>query len=350
VNLAFGARMPERDFAVDFALGDGETVAILGPNGAGKSTILGLIAGLLRPGSGRAVLGERTLFDIVPQGRAIWLPPHSRGVSMLAQDPLLFPHLSVLENVAFGPRSAGAGHRDALESARGWLHEVDALDLAHRKPAELSGGQAQRIAVARALASDPDLLLLDEPMAALDISVAPTLRRMLKRVLADRTAIIVTHDLLDALVLADRVIVVEGGRIVEDAPTRQALDRPRSAFAADIAVLNYIAGTRSADGLTTAEGLEVRSPAAEDIPVGAPAAVAIRPTDVSISVEAPLSAAHNRLRGRVKDLEPRGDLVRVRSGAISADVLPARIADLDLAIDDEVWFSFDPAAGRLYPT
>ncbi|WP_146068761.1 ATP-binding cassette domain-containing protein, partial [Arthrobacter sp. 9E06] len=171
------------------------------------------------------------------------------GTALLAQEPLLFPHLTAADNVAFGPRSAGTPRRQAMEQAVRWLDDVEAGDLARRRPAELSGGQAQRVAVARALAADPGLLLLDEPMAALDIHSAPLLRRLLKRVLADRPAIIITHDVLDALMLADRVVILENGRIAEEGPTREVLQKPRSAFAAGLAGLNFVVGTSTADGI-----------------------------------------------------------------------------------------------------
>jgi molybdate transport system ATP-binding protein len=140
--------------------------------------------------------------------------PHARRIALLAQDPLLFPHLDVADNVAFGPRSQGRSRAQAARAAAGWLEQVDATELADRRPAQLSGGQAQRVAIARALAAEPDLLLLDEPMAALDVAVAPALRQMLKRVLAGQSAVVVTHDVLDALLLADRVYVLDGGRVV----------------------------------------------------------------------------------------------------------------------------------------
>ena len=170
------------------------------------------------------------LFDVGRPGKShVWVPPHDRGVALLAQEPLLFPHLSALDNVAFGPRSIGEARSKAHALAEHWLGEVDAAQYADRKPAQLSGGQAQRIAVARALAADPRLLLLDEPMAALDVAVAPAVRQMLRQVLADRSAVIVTHDVLDALLLADRVLVMEDGHVVEEGPTAELLARPRSA-------------------------------------------------------------------------------------------------------------------------
>ncbi len=239
-------------------------MAVLGPNGAGKSTLLNVIAGLLRPDSGRAEIDGKVLFDL-DGGASTWTAPHHRGTALLAQEPLLFPHLSALENVAFGPRSAGIPRKTARESARKWLAAVDAGELEARRPAELSGGQAQRVAVARALAANPEVLLLDEPMAALDIHAAPLLRRLLKKVLAGRRAIIITHDVLDALMLADRVIVLEAGRITEEGPTREVLQRPRSRFAAGLAGLNLIPGTLTGTGIRTAEGLEVAGHQDEEV-------------------------------------------------------------------------------------
>ncbi|MEF2978037.1 sulfate/molybdate ABC transporter ATP-binding protein [Subtercola sp. YIM 133946] len=347
MTLRFEAVVAKRDFDVAFSVADGETVAVLGPNGAGKSTLLTLISGLLAPDSGSAELHGKTLFRIGPGARRVWRPPHDRGVSLLAQEALLFPHLSVLNNVAFGPTSAGGKKKDAYASARSWLAEVDATEFEQRKPAQLSGGQAQRIAVARALAAEPRLLLLDEPMAALDIAVAPALRRTLRRVLENRTAIIVTHDILDAFTLADRVIVIDKGRIVEDGATRLVLERPRDAFTAGIAGLNLLTGVRTRTGIRTADGVELAMTAPEPIAVGDGCSAALRPADVRVSTEAPAAGA-NALRVRVTDLEPRGDLVRVRSAALSADTTPAEVADLDLAPGSEVWFTFRAADAVVY--
>jgi len=344
VTLQFDARVGERGFDLSFRVAPGETVAVLGPNGAGKSTLLNLVAGLLRPDAGRATLGGEVLFDTAAGAFAA---PHIRGISMLAQDALLFPHLSVLENVAFGPRSAGVRAAAARSAARDWLAEVDALELADRRPAELSGGQAQRIAVARALASEPRLLLLDEPMAALDVSVAPAIRRMLRRVLADRAAIVVTHDILDAFTLADRVIVLDGGAIVDGGVTAQVLERPRIRFTAGLAGLNLLTGVRTAGGLVGDDGVELRGAAAEPVAVGARAAASVRPSAVEVSLLEP-DGTRNRMRGTVRDLEPRGDLVRVRTEVLSADVTPARAAELDLAAGTPVWLAFAETALSVY--
>jgi molybdate transport system ATP-binding protein len=346
--LTVEARVAARDFEVSLSVAQGETVAILGPNGAGKSTLLDVIAGLVRPDSGRAELDGRVLFDLAGR-RPSWTPPHGRGVSLLAQQPLLFPHMSVVTNVAFGPRSAGAGREESHEIARHWLAEVDGLDLADRRPGELSGGQGQRIAVARALASRPRLLLLDEPLAALDVAVAPQLRRMLRRVLDDRTAIVVTHDVLDAFTLADRVVIMHDGAIIEQGPTREVLERPRNPFTADLAALNLITGTRSMTGLLTPDGIPVTTDSGSGIAPGTAVAAAVRPAAVSVFTGVTGLTPPNLFRLTVQDLEPRGDLIRVRAGRLSADVPPGVVADLDLSPGTEVCLSFDPAAVLLYP-
>ena len=345
--MTFSIRMlvAERDVDVRFDVADGETVAILGPNGAGKSTIVSAIAGLLRPDSGRSILDNTVLFDLPGS----WRAPHRRGVALLAQEALLFPHLTALENVAFGPRSAGMRPKPARAVAARWLDEVDATELAGRKPAELSGGQAQRIAVARALAADPGLLLLDEPMAALDVSVAPALRRMLRRVLADRSAVIITHDVLDAYTLADRVIIVEGGRIVDEGTPAQVFDRPRCAFAAELTGVNLLAAVRRGPRIVlagTAASLAVGELSGEAD--GAAISLAVRPADVRVSVAEPTDITLVALQATMTDLEPRGDSVRIRSALLAADVTPKQAAALDAATGSPLWFSFPREAATLY--
>lgn len=341
MSLVVSAGVDERGVEVELEVADGETLAILGPNGAGKSTVLGLAAGLVRPDRGRVELDGREL-----AGPRTWVPPHDRRVALLAQEPLLFPHLGVLENVAFGPRSSGAGRRTAEETARHWLGEVDAADLADRRPGQLSGGQGQRVAVARALAADPRVLLLDEPLAALDVAVLPALRQTLRRVLADRTAVVVTHDVLDALLLADRVVVLEGGRIVEDGPTSAVLERPRSAFAARIAGLNLVSGPW-ADG--TVGGIRGITVGPEPAP-GDRAVAVFRPSAVSVFREPPGGSPRNALDVTVTDLEPRGDQVRVRAEHLAADLTVQAAAELDLVPGSQVVFAVKASEVAVYRT
>lgn len=198
------ARVDSRDVEAEFSVANGETVALTGPNGAGKSTLLGMIAGTVPVSSGSISVGG---VDVTG------LPPHRRRVTLLAQDPLLFPHLTALDNVAFGPQARGSARSEARATALGWLEAVGLADLAQRKPRELSGGQAQRVAVARALAIRPDVVLLDEPLRALDVDVAPAVRELLRSVLADVTTILVSHDPEDVRVLADRTLQVFAGRV-----------------------------------------------------------------------------------------------------------------------------------------
>ncbi|MDQ0767482.1 molybdate transport system ATP-binding protein [Pseudarthrobacter defluvii] len=356
MTLSFQAAVAGRDFDVTLEVQPGETVAVMGPNGAGKSTLLASIAGLLRPDTGRAELNGRTLFDL-DGGQRTWLPPHNRGTALLAQEPLLFPHLSVLENVAFGPRSGGASKREAREQALRLLVDVEAEHLAGRRPAELSGGQAQRVAVARALAADPALLLLDEPLAALDIHSAPLLRRVFKHVLAGRQAIIVTHDVLDALMLADRVVILERGRVAEEGSTRTVLERPRSSFAAGLAGLNFLPGTLDGAGVRTSGGLRIAGHDEErdgepgQLPKqGGPGAAVFPPSAVSVFLADAHGSPRNSFAVTISDLEPHGDQVRVRAGGLAADITPAASADLGLVPGMRVHFVVKAAAVSVYGT
>ena len=347
MSLSFSGHLAARGFDVSLHVATGETVAILGPNGAGKSTALAIIAGLLRPDGGHAEWDGSPLFSLDGASARSWLPPHRRGVSLLAQDAMLFPHLSALDNVAFGPKSAGATTDAARATARTWLAEVEALDLAALRPGRLSGGQAQRVAIARALAANPHLLLLDEPLAALDVAVAPTIRRMLRRVLDGRTAIVVTHEVLDALTLADRVVVMNRGAVVETGDTREVLERPRHPFTAELAGLNLVVGTRTGRGMAASWG-ELFAAAAPEVALGTAVAAAVRPAAIDVFLEHQ-PARDNSVTVTVRDLEPRGDSIRVRSDSLYADVSPGRAAALDLAQGDEVFFAFDGADVALYP-
>ncbi|MHA7276867.1 sulfate/molybdate ABC transporter ATP-binding protein [Arthrobacter sp. HLT1-21] len=344
MRLVADVRVAARGLNLQLTVESGETVAILGPNGAGKSTLLAVLAGLLRPDGGSAALGDTVLFDDTS-----WRPPYDRGVSLLAQEPLLFPHLSVLDNVAFGPRSQGTGRAASRTEAMRWLREVEAVEFADRRPSELSGGQAQRVAVARALATDPRLLLLDEPMAALDIAVTPAMRRTLRRVLTGRSAIIVTHNVLDALMLADRTIIVEAGAVVEMGPTREVLERPRSAFGAGLAGLNLVTGVSIEGGLETTAGLRLSALAEVPLGLAQEAAAVFSPRAVSVFVVQPSGSPRNVLPVTITDLEQRGELISVRAGQLSADITAAAAADLDLIPGLRVFFVVKSTEVTLYP-
>jgi molybdate transport system ATP-binding protein len=352
VTLTFTAAVPERDVVVSLEVAPGETVALLGPNGAGKSTVLEVMSGLLRPERGEVVLDGRPLTVVDPaRSRSTWVPPHERQVALLAQDPLLFPHLSALDNVAFGPRSRGVGRAASRELARHWLGEVGVDDLADRNPSQLSGGQAQRVAVARALAADPRLLLLDEPMAALDVAVTPALRQTLRRVLADRSAVIATHDVLDALLLADRVVVIDHGGVVEDGPSAVVLSQPRSAFAAQIAGLNLVAGAWRDNAVVSGAGLRIEGSVTDPAPTeGADVVAVFPPTAVSVFLDPPHGSPRNVFEVTVTDLEPRGAQIRVRSTDLSADITPRAAAELDLVPGSRALFAVKATEVAVYRT
>ncbi|NKE09832.1 MULTISPECIES: ATP-binding cassette domain-containing protein [Kocuria] len=208
MTLIFDLHVASRGVQAACSLGAGRTLGLTGPNGCGKSTVLDVLAGLLIPSCGHASLQGRTLFNLDDDARGTWVAPHRRAVTLMAQRPLLFPHLSVLENVAFAQRSRGLTRRAAREAAMGWLREVGAERFASRQPDALSGGQAQRVALARALAAEPELLLLDEPLAPVDAAGKEDLRELLSRVLEGRTAVVVSHDPADVEHLADEVLTL----------------------------------------------------------------------------------------------------------------------------------------------
>ncbi|WP_423716749.1 sulfate/molybdate ABC transporter ATP-binding protein [Actinomycetospora cinnamomea] len=344
------------DVAVDVA--PGEVVAVLGPNGSGKSTLLGTLAGLHAPEDARVTLGGRTLTDTAA---GIAVPAHRRRIGLLSQQALLFPHLCARDNVAFGPRCAGRGRRTAAAIAQDRLAEVGVAELADRRPAALSGGQAQRVAIARALAVEPDLLLLDEPFGALDVDAAPAVRSVLRRVVRDtgQTTLLVTHDVLDAVVLADRLVVLADGAVVEQGPTAEVLARPRSAFAARIAGLDLVPGAAAPEGLATPDGGTVHGVASEDVAPGEPAVAVFAPSAVAVHRERPGGSPRNVLPVRLAGLEPRGEVVRLRAGpspggppwaeGLAADVTPAAVAELGVGPGDDLWFAVKATEVSVHP-
>lgn len=319
--------VPERGVDVEIEVPSGATVGLLGPNGAGKSTVLAALAGTLRPEEGRVVVGDDVVLDAA-SGR--WVAPHDRHVGLLAQEPLLFPHLDVLDNVAFGPRSSGASRAAARERALAQLRDLGCDDLAHRSPGTLSGGQAARVALARALAADPRLLLLDEPLAALDAAAVPDLRATLRRCLEGRDAVLVTHDVVDALLVTDLLVVIEDGRVVESGPTREVLDTPRSTFAAELAGLTLLRGRVTADGLVTDDGLQVHAATPAGSVEGSPAVAVVDPATVALHLVPVTGSPRNVWAAHVLSVEPHGRRAVVRTTVASADVTLDAVADLGL--------------------
>ena len=360
-DVSIAVSLARNGFVVraDLQIPAGESVAVLGPNGAGKSTLLGLVAGLLRPDTGTIRLGARVLSS-AGEGRGMLIPPEHRRVGLMGQDPLLFPHLSALENVAFGPRSQGRSRADARASARGWLDRMGLSAFASRRPAELSGGQRQRVALARALAAEPELLLLDEPLGALDAQTAPEIRQVLRTHLRDSrtTSMLVTHDVLDAAVLADRVIVLERGRIVDDGPTTVVLTTPRSSFGATLAGVNLVIGTVTEAGpagdtvrLTSASGLVLTGVAADPMQPGTVAAAVFRPSTVSVFAAPPGGSPRNRWPATIASLEPGTAAVRLRTAGdpeVAVDVTPLAVAEMGLAPGSAVFLSVKATEVRVF--
>lgn len=227
--ITASVRVAERGLDLELRHREGRTLAIIGSNGAGKSTMISLLAGLLVPDPASSIeIGGREVVDP-------WVGPHERPIALLSQDPTLFPHLTALDNVAFGLRARGMEKGKAHAIARDRLAEVGIAELEDRKPSELSGGQAQRVALARALAIEPEVLLLDEPLAAMDVKASEHLRELLKEALEGRTGIIVTHDREDVEALADDFILIDGGVIVSSGEAKDALADPRSPLSAHFA-------------------------------------------------------------------------------------------------------------------
>ncbi len=311
----------------------GQTLALLGPNGSGKTTVIEALAGLTAPDSGRATLGDTVLFAH-EEGRVRLTEPRRRGVALVTQDASLFPHLSVLDNVAFPVRARGAGKSHSRAMAHEWLARMGAGHLAARRPQSLSGGQARKVAVARALASDPRLILLDEPFASLDVDAAAALRSLLREVLPGHTTVLSTHDGLDAIDLASSVAVLDHGEVVEQGPTVATFERPRTAFTAAMAGLVWLTGTWKDGALEFTDGQRLDA-AGAGLEAGARAAVALDPR--SIKIVAPVTAS--AVRDYVVALEPRGDgMLRVRGSLLWADVSIAAASRLSPRVGEPVHF------------
>ena len=314
---------------VELAADDGEVVAVLGPNGAGKTTLLRALAGL------DPYDGDR-LAD----------------VGFVFQDYRLFPHLSARDNVAFPLRSRGSRRAEARTAADAWLTRLGISEQAHLRPSSLSGGQAQRVALARALCSSPRLLLLDEPLAALDAAIRADVRQVLHHELRQFAgpAVLVTHEPLDALSLADRVVVLESGRVVQQATPHELVRRPATAFVAALAGLNLLRGTATDGVLSLDDGgsLVLGSRA-----VSGRALAVVPPSAVLVEREQPRgTSARNVYPATVTAVEQLGDRVRLAVAGppdLLVDVTPAAVAELRLAPGDAVWLSIKATDLEAYP-
>jgi molybdate transport system ATP-binding protein len=325
--------------AVSLAAAAGQVLGLLGPNGAGKSTLLSAVAGLTPVSAGRIMLAGQVMDDA---DAGTFVEASGRPVGFVFQNYRLFPHLTVADNVAFSPRARGLGRRAARSAASQWLDRLGLADLADRKPDQLSGGQAQRVALARALAGHPALLLLDEPLSALDAGTRLDVQAELKRHLAEFTGpcLLVTHDALEALVLADSLVVLENGRIVQKGTPAQIARQPRTDYVAKLVGLNLYAG--HADGSAvklTGGGAFVVADRGQHGDV----LVAVRPSAVVVSGQHPqLSSARNTWPAKITGLTLLADRVRLDlDGQPPAlvDVTPAAVAELSLDPGRQVWLS-----------
>jgi molybdate transport system ATP-binding protein len=331
---------PLRSFRLELELEVGrETVALVGPSGAGKTSVLRAIAGLLRPERGRVALGGEAWFD--SEGNAD-LPPDRRSVGLVFQEYALFPHMTVAENVAYaGPRRV-----DELLELLGIAHLRDA------RPGELSGGERQRVAVARALARDPAVLLLDEPLAALDAHTRARVRAELGDLLGrlGLPTLLVTHDFQDAAALADRVGVLVDGRIVQDGSAPELIAGPTSPFVADFTGGNLLRGTArpGASGLTEVlleDGSRIFSTDRAEGHVGA----VVYPWEVAVAREAPTDSAQNHVVGPIASMVPVANRVRLRVGPLTAEITAASAEQLGLRQGEPVVASFKATGTRLVP-
>ena len=361
LQVAFDLRA--RDVVVDLEVEAGRTVALVGPNGSGKSTVCSVVAGLLDAEDGRVVLGGRVL-----DGAGRFVRAGRRQVALLSQEPGVFTHMSVLGNVVFALRCQGASRGEAVRRARVELTAVGAAHLASRSGGALSGGQAARVALARALATGPRLLVLDEPMSALDVTARQEMRRLVSRRCAEEglTLLLVTHDVLDLTALAEDVVVLERGRVVEQGPTARVLSAPRSDFVARLtgtaALTGVVDGEAEAPGLRlpsgrvihgrpyegpTEDGTPARSgqgrqeDQSEVLRPGAPGIALVPPDAVALYREAPHGSPRNVLTGRVTGLERSGALVSVRleleeGQRLSAAVTAGAVAELGITEGREI--------------
>ncbi|MCI1749534.1 MAG: molybdate ABC transporter permease subunit [Acidipropionibacterium sp.] len=323
-------RVLARNWSVDFSIDAGQVVAVMGRNGAGKSTLAAVISGMLSLDEGQVRIGDRLVDGRSgnDSGRRVLVGPRRRNVALLAQHPRIFGHMSVLANVAYGPRCHRVPRARARAIALAELDAVGCLDLASRRGDQLSGGQAARVALARALAVRPAVLILDEPTAALDVEATAAVHRVLRSRLAETgtTAILITHDVVDAVSVASRLVVLEGGAVAEQGPPRSLLSKPESPFTARLAGLNLI---RDATGTT----------------VVPPEGVTLRRTEPGATQGLP-----GVIAGAEESAAQVVVLVALDSGqTIRSRTTLARWTGLGLDLGDPVRCQVDPAAVRALP-
>ncbi|MBV9411595.1 MAG: ABC transporter ATP-binding protein [Acidimicrobiia bacterium] len=342
-----GVILGELTLEVKLDLDDSAVVALVGPNGAGKTTLVRALAGLVPLDRGRVTINDRVIED---PSVGMRVPAEDRRLGVVFQEHRLFPNLNALENVAFGLRSTGTSKTLARAVAARWLERVGIADVAQLRPSQLSGGQAQRVALARALVVEPNVLLLDEPLAAVDAAARTELRHLLRAELRRYPGIrlVVTHDPVEAAALGDQVIVLERGRITQQGPLADVTARPRSPWVATMVGLNLFAGT-AVDGAITLENGAVIATATHDRGL---TFAAIRPNAVSLHRRQPEGSARNAWRGEAAELYFTGDRARVRIDGpvpLVAEVTAAAVAELYLADGGPVWASVKATDIDTYP-
>ena len=322
---------------VDLDAGDRATIAVLGPSGAGKSTIVDAIAGLVPIDAGSISVDGRVVDD---PAAGVFVAAAERSIGVVFQDHALFPHLDARANVAFGLRAHGMNNRDARAEADRWLDRLGLAHVADQPPDALSGGQQQRVALARALAIDPAVLLLDEPLSALDVGTRAAVRRMLAGHLAAFRGprILITHDPAEAFLLADEIHVLEDGSVSQSGTPDDIRLRPRTAYAADLAGVNLVAGI-ARDGVVDVDGFVL---SIADRHVSGPVLVAIRPAAISLHLREPSGSPRNVWRATIDAVEPIGDVARVHVGPpmpLTAEITTAAASALGIADGVPVWVS-----------
>jgi molybdate transport system ATP-binding protein len=347
VDAHIKIRLGALDLDAEIAVADGEVVAIVGPNGSGKTSVLRALAGLVPLSGGRIVLDDKLLED---PSKGLRVPPERRPVGFVFQDYLLFPHMTALENVAFGLRSRGMPRGQARDRAREWLERMGLASHMTARPRALSGGQAQRVALARALATDPRLLLLDEPTAALDAGAKVELRREIRRHLSTFSGarLLVTHDPLEAATLADRLVVLEAGRVVQVGTPAEVSERPRSQYVAELIGINLLQGR--ADGnrvvLDSGGSLVVATESRGEV------FAMIHPRAVALHAREPEGSPRNVWLEKVRSLDLEGSRVRVGMDGevpLVAEVTPAAVAELGLAEGEMIWATVKATEVTVYP-
>jgi ABC-type sulfate/molybdate transport systems ATPase subunit len=331
--------LPLRSFDLELALEVGGTVALVGPSGAGKTSVLRAIAGLARPTRGTIALGTDVWLD---SARRLFRKPDERRVGLVFQEYALFPHLTVRQNVAYAGK----------ERAGEYLERFRISHLADARPTSLSGGERQRVALARALARGPGVILLDEPLSALDAHTKGTVRAELQELLHELAlpTILVTHDFEDAAALADQVGVIVDGRLRQFAPPAELVERPTDAFVASFTGANLLRGKARPldDGMTLVQlegGEVIYSTEWGEGEVG----VVVYPWEVSIGRLQHDDSAMNLIHGEIRSLVTVGNRVRVRIGPIIAEVTAASADKLDLARGGSAFATFKATGTRLVP-